>query len=69
MTCLGRTSFNLFRPARRRTSRAFQPGARSAWHSHPTGQRLVVTEGTGRTQQWGEAVQELRAGDVVWSPV
>ncbi len=46
----------------------FQPGARSAWHSHPTGQRLVVTEGVGRTQQWGGPVQEIRAGDVVWCP-
>ena len=46
----------------------FQPGARSAWHSHPAGQRLVVTAGVGRTQQWGEPVQEIRAGDVVWCP-
>jgi 4-carboxymuconolactone decarboxylase len=46
----------------------FEPGARSAWHSHPTGQRLVVTAGVGRTQQWGGPVQEIRAGDVVWCP-
>ena len=46
----------------------FQPGARSAWHTHPAGQRLVVTEGVGRTQQWGGPVQEIRAGDVVWCP-
>jgi quercetin dioxygenase-like cupin family protein len=46
----------------------FQPGARSAWHTHPAGQRLVVTEGVGRTQQWGEPLQEIRAGDVVWCP-
>ncbi|MEU4216440.1 carboxymuconolactone decarboxylase family protein [Actinoplanes sp. NPDC026623] len=46
----------------------FQAGARSAWHTHPTGQRLVVTEGVGRTQQWGEPLQEIRAGDVVWCP-
>lgn len=47
---------------------AFEPGARSAWHTHPRGQRLVVTAGTGRVQQWGGPVQELRTGDVVWTP-
>lgn len=46
----------------------FQPGARSAWHTHPAGQRLVVTEGVGRTQQWGGPLQEIRAGDVLWCP-
>jgi len=46
----------------------FQPGARSAWHTHPAGQRLVVTDGVGRTQQWGGPVEEIRAGDVVWCP-
>jgi quercetin dioxygenase-like cupin family protein len=46
----------------------FQPGARSAWHTHPAGQRLIVTEGIGRTQQWGGPVEELRAGDVLWCP-
>lgn len=46
----------------------FQPGARSAWHTHPAGQRLIVTEGAGRTQQWGGPVEEIRAGDVVWCP-
>jgi quercetin dioxygenase-like cupin family protein len=46
----------------------FQPGARSAWHTHPAGQRLVVTEGVGRTQQWGGPIEEIRAGDVVWCP-
>ncbi|WP_250032475.1 (R)-mandelonitrile lyase [Paractinoplanes maris] len=46
----------------------FQPGARSAWHTHPAGQRLVVTEGVGRTQQWGGPLREIRAGDVVWCP-
>jgi quercetin dioxygenase-like cupin family protein len=46
----------------------FQPGARSAWHTHPIGQRLIVTEGVGRTQQWGGPVEEIRAGDVVWCP-
>jgi len=46
----------------------FQPGARSAWHTHPAGQRLVVTDGVGRTQQEGGPVEEIRAGDVVWCP-
>lgn len=46
----------------------FQPGARSAWHTHPAGQRLVVTAGTGLTQHWGGPVQRIRAGDVLWCP-
>jgi quercetin dioxygenase-like cupin family protein len=46
----------------------FEPGARSAWHTHPAGQYLVVTAGAGLTQEWGKPVQELRAGDVVWCP-
>lgn len=46
----------------------FEPGARSAWHTHPYGQRLVVISGTGLAQQWGQPVQELRPGDVVWCP-
>lgn len=46
----------------------FQPGARSAWHTHPAGQRLIVTQGVGRTQQWGGPVEEIRAGDVLWCP-
>ncbi|MDG6106606.1 cupin domain-containing protein [Dactylosporangium aurantiacum] len=46
----------------------FQPGARSAWHTHPAGQRLVVTDGIGRTQQEGGPVEEIRAGDVVRCP-
>jgi quercetin dioxygenase-like cupin family protein len=46
----------------------FDPGARSAWHTHPAGQRLVVTSGVGLTQEWGKAVQVIRPGDVVWYP-
>lgn len=46
----------------------FEPGARSAWHTHPAGQRLVVVSGVGHTQEWGKPVQELRAGDTVWCP-
>ncbi len=46
----------------------FEPGARSNWHTHPTGQHLLVTHGVGRTQEWGGAVVELRAGDHIWCP-
>jgi 4-carboxymuconolactone decarboxylase len=47
---------------------AFEPGARTAWHSHPLGQTLIVTAGTGWVQQWGGQVQEIRQGDIVWIP-
>ena len=47
---------------------SFAPGARSAWHTHPRGQLLIVTDGVGRVQQWGGAVEEIRSGDVVWTP-
>lgn len=43
----------------------FEPGARSAWHTHPAGQRLLIISGVGRTQAWGGLVVELHAGDVV----
>ena len=46
----------------------FQPGARTAWHSHPLGQILIVTAGVGRVQRWGDPVDEIRRGDVVWIP-
>jgi 4-carboxymuconolactone decarboxylase len=46
----------------------FEPGARTAWHSHPAGQVLIVTAGTGRVQQWGHRVEEIRTGDVVRMP-
>lgn len=46
----------------------FEPGARTAWHSHPLGQTLVVTAGVGWTQCEGEPIVEIRAGDVVWCP-
>lgn len=46
----------------------FEPGARTAWHTHPMGQTLIVTAGLGRVQKWGDAVQEIRPGDVVWIP-
>ena len=46
----------------------FEPGARTAWHTHPLGQTLIVTAGAGRVQQWGGPVQEIRPGDVVRIP-
>jgi quercetin dioxygenase-like cupin family protein len=46
----------------------FEPGARTAWHTHPLGQILVVTSGVGWTQCEGESVVEIRAGDVIWCP-
>jgi 4-carboxymuconolactone decarboxylase len=47
---------------------SFGPGARSAWHTHPRGQRLIVTAGIGLTQEWGKPVQEIHLGDVVSCP-
>lgn len=44
---------------------SFSPGARTAWHSHPLGQTLIVTAGVGRVQRWGGPLEEIRAGDVV----
>ncbi len=54
-----------------RTSAAyvtFEPCSRTAWHTHPLGQLLVVTSGVGRVQEWGGPLHEIRAGDVVWTP-
>lgn len=47
---------------------AFEPGARTAWHAHPAGQTLVVTEGKGWVQAEGEPRRDLAPGDVVWTP-
>lgn len=47
---------------------SFEPGARSAWHTHPAGQRLVVTSGVGRVQEWGKPIQEIHPGDVIVCP-
>jgi 4-carboxymuconolactone decarboxylase len=47
---------------------SFEPGARTAWHSHPLGQTLMLTAGRGWVQQWGGQVEEMRQGDVVWIP-
>src|SRR6516165_4339247 len=46
----------------------FEPAARTAWHTHSLGQILIVTAGTGRVQRWGDPVEEIRQGDVVWIP-
>src|SRR5437762_13198749 len=46
----------------------FEPGARTAWHTHPLGQTLIVTAGCGRAQRDGGPVEEIRPGDVVWFP-
>jgi len=48
------------------SSVTFEPGARTAWHTHPLGQMLIVTSGLGWAQRWGGAVEEIRPGDVVW---
>jgi quercetin dioxygenase-like cupin family protein len=46
----------------------FEKGARSAWHTHPRGQLLIVTEGFGLIQQWGEPIRKIQKGDVIWTP-
>jgi quercetin dioxygenase-like cupin family protein len=44
----------------------FDAGARTAWHTHPLGQTLIVTSGSGRAQRWGGPIEEIHPGDVVW---
>src|SRR5215475_4702145 len=46
----------------------FEPGARTAWHTHPLGQILIVTAGSGLTQRWGGSIETIQPGDVVWIP-
>jgi quercetin dioxygenase-like cupin family protein len=46
----------------------FEPGARTAWHTHPLGQTLIVTDGMGLAQRDGDPIEEIRPGDVVWFP-
>jgi quercetin dioxygenase-like cupin family protein len=54
-------------PARARgASVTFEPGARTAWHTHPLGQTLIVISGRGWAQRWGGPVEEIRPGDVIW---
>ena len=56
-------------PARIRCGRvSFEPGARTAWHTHPLGQTLHVISGAGRVQSWGGPIREIRPGDTVWIP-
>lgn len=58
--------FQLTEPARGSGAAVtFEPGARTAWHTHPLGQTLLVTAGCGRAQRWGGPVEEIRPGDVV----
>jgi len=58
--------FNATAPARTSCANVtFEPGARTAWHTHPLGQRLIVTAGCGRAQSEGGPIQEIRPGDVV----
>lgn len=44
----------------------FKPGARTAWHTHPLGQTLIVAAGCGLVQRWGGAIEQIRPGDVIW---
>jgi len=61
--------FSVHKPARTAgASVTFEPGARTAWHTHPLGQTLIVVFGVGRAQRSGGPVEEIRAGDVVWFP-
>lgn len=46
----------------------FEPGARTAWHTHPAGQTLIVTQGRGRVQREGGPIEEITQGDIVWFP-
>lgn len=61
--------FNAPQPARvGGATVTFEPGARTAWHTHPLGQTLIVTSGFGRVQREGGPIEEIRPGDVVWFP-
>ena len=63
------TQFNRTDPARVAGAIVtFEAGARTAWHTHPLGQTLIVTAGCGRAQRWGGPVEEIRPGDIVWFP-
>lgn len=56
-------------PARvRAVSVTFAPGGRTYWHTHPLGQSLLITAGSGRVQRWGGPVETVSVGDVVWFP-
>jgi quercetin dioxygenase-like cupin family protein len=61
--------FNAPAPARAAgASVTFEPGARTAWHTHPLGQTLIVIFGCGWAQRWGGSIEKIRPGDVVWFP-
>ena len=61
--------FEAAAPARVRSANVtFEPGARTAWHTHPLGQTLIVTAGLGLVQRAGGPIEEIRPGDVVWFP-
>ena len=61
--------FNAPAPARAAGATVtFEPGARTAWHTHPLGQTLIVIFGCGWAQRWGGPIEEMRPGDVVWFP-
>jgi quercetin dioxygenase-like cupin family protein len=61
--------FQASQPARAvGASVTFEPGARTAWHTHPLGQTLIVVAGSGRAQRWGGPLEEIRPGDVIWFP-
>ena len=61
--------FQAHAPARAAgASVTFEPGARTAWHTHPLGQTLIVTAGCGLVQRWGGPIEQIRPGDVVWFP-
>ena len=61
--------FSAPEPARAAGARVtFEPGARTAWHTHPLGQTLTVTAGLGRAQREGGPIEEIRPGDAVWFP-
>ncbi len=51
-----------------RATVTFEPRARTAWHTHPLGQTLIVTQGRGWLQEWGGDIQEINQGDIVWIP-
>ncbi len=50
------------------SSVTFEPGARTAWHTHPLGQTLIVTARCGRVQRWGGLIEDIHPGDVIWFP-
>jgi quercetin dioxygenase-like cupin family protein len=61
--------FSAHEPARAfGASVTFEPGSRTAWHTHPLGQILIVVSGAGRAQRWGGPVEEIHPGDVIWIP-